>query len=180
MNDHGPGTGYARMATSLTRRQLVCTDPGGRRQPLRPPWSTARFHATCTRCDACLPACPEGILVRGDGGFPEVDFRRGECTFCGECVLACTPRALWRREPSARPWSCIAHVAPECLEANGVHCHACADPCPEEAIGFRPGATRRALPIIARDRCTGCGACVASCPVDAIRIAPPPRTEVAA
>ncbi len=168
------------MATPLTRRQLLRGDPAGRRPVVRPPWATTRFHADCTRCDACLPACPERILVRGDGGFPEADFRRGECTFCGDCVVACAPRALQRPTPAAPPWRHVAQVAPGCLEAQGVHCRACADPCPEAAVRFRPGAAPRTLPSIDAAACTGCGACVAPCPVGAVQIVPPPSTEVAA
>lgn len=168
------------MAPETTRRQFLRTDVHGRRRAVRPPWASARFHEDCTRCDACLPACPEHILVRGDGGFPEVDFRHGECTFCGECVSACTPRALHREDPAATPWRHVAHVAPCCLEAHGVHCRACADPCPEAVISFRPGSAHRTLPRIDLAGCTGCGACVAPCPVGAVHIAPPPSTEVAA
>jgi ferredoxin-type protein NapF len=168
------------MAPETTRRQLLRADLRGRRRAVRPPWATAQFHDVCTRCDACLPACPERILARGDGGFPEVDFRRGECTFCGACVDVCSPRALWRDSPSARPWRHVAHIAPACLETQGVHCRACADPCPEAVIRFRPGPSRRTPPEIDLAGCTGCGACVAPCPVGAVRIAPPPSTEVAA
>ncbi|NCF09316.1 MAG: ferredoxin-type protein NapF [Gammaproteobacteria bacterium] len=167
------------MAPATTRRQLLRADLHGRRRPVRPPWATPRFHADCTRCDACLPACPEGILVRGDGGFPEVDFRRGECTFCGDCVSACSPKALQRTEPSASPWHHVAHVAPACLEGHGVHCRACADPCPEEVVRFRPG-TLNHPPEIDVSGCTGCGACVAPCPVQAVHIGPPTSQEVAA
>ena len=168
------------MASTLSRRQLLRAYPYGRRRPVRPPWANPRFHADCTRCDACLPACPEQILVRGDGGFPEVDFRRGECTFCGDCVTACAPLALQRPDASTRPWRHVALVGPACLEAHGVHCRACADPCPEAAVRFRPAARSHTLPEIDQTACTGCGACVAPCPVAAISIAPPATKEVAA
>jgi len=170
------------MAPTTTRRQLFRADPRGHRQPVRPPWATARFHDDCTRCLDCLPACPEQILVQGDGGFPAIDFNLGECTFCGDCVTVCKPVALRRPAPDTSPWNHIALVAPECIEATGVHCHACVDPCPHEAVVFRPGTPRGGLPVIDTGACTGCGACVAPCPVDAIRIGSPPpsSTEVAA
>jgi ferredoxin-type protein NapF len=167
------------MASDVTRRQLLRADPRGRRAPVRPPWATARFHDDCTRCDDCLPACPERILVRGDGGFPQVDFARGECTFCGDCVTVCKPAALRRADVKTAPWPHVALVAPDCLQASGVQCHACVDPCPEAAVTVRPGST---LPTINLAACSGCGACVAPCPVDAIRIGTPTpaNTEVAA
>lgn len=167
------------MAPPLTRRQLLRADPLGRRAAPRPPWAVPAFHDLCTRCGDCLPACPERILVVGDGGFPQVDFRRGECTFCADCVAACRPAALHRSTPDTPPWTLVASIAPECLEARGVQCRACIDPCPAAAVTLRPG---QRLPTVDRDACTGCGACVAPCPVDAVRVGLPPSSpkEVAA
>ena len=50
------------------------------RAEIRPPWALTEpaFSARCTRCGDCLTACPQKILVAGDGGFPTVDFARGE------------------------------------------------------------------------------------------------------
>ena len=80
----------------------------GRARPkaeIRPPWARdeAAFIDHCTRCNDCLKACPQNILVAGDGGYPTVDFKVAECTFCGDCVSACQPKALWRAE-NAAPW----------------------------------------------------------------------------
>jgi len=161
------------MAATMTRRQWIRADLSGRgRIAPTPPWSTPRFHALCTRCDDCLAACPEKILVRGDGGFPAVDFARGECTFCGDCVAACRPGALRRPAPDAAPWSLVAAIGDACIEPAGTFCHACIDPCPEAAIRApaRPG---RGLPQVDAAACSGCGACVAPCPAGAIRVAPP-------
>src|SRR5574338_593991 len=69
----------------------------------------ADFTARCSRCGDCLSACPTGILRKGEGGFPVVDFSRGECTFCGDCVNACMPGALHRLDGQA-PWSLSARI----------------------------------------------------------------------
>lgn len=160
---------------SPSRRALL----RGRRDgdpPQRPPWARPDdgFLSSCTRCDACIDACPESILSRGDGGFPVVDFKRGECTFCRGCVDACAPRALV--DEGHAPWSIHARVETACLAINAVHCQACRDACPTGAVGFplRPGVPR---PVVDATLCTGCGACVAPCPVDAIRLRPD-RPEV--
>ena len=165
------------MAFTTTRRQLFRADLHGRRQPVLPPWATTRFHDDCTRCLDCLPACPEQILYEGDGGFPAIDFKRGECTFCGDCVAVCKPAALKRSGSDALPWDRVALVAPACIETTGVHCHACVDPCPHEAVAFPHSAALGSLPVIDTVACTGCGACVAPCPVDAILIGTPPQTS---
>jgi ferredoxin-type protein NapF len=154
-----------------SRRALLRGRPGAQLRS-RPPWALAEadFVAACTRCDACIGACPESILTRGDGGFPVVDFSAGECTFCGDCVSACAPRALC--DAGSAPWFLKATVEDACLALHGVHCQACRDACPTGAIGFalRPGVPR---PRVESDLCTGCGACVAPCPVEAMRVRPP-------
>ena len=136
----------------------------------RPPWALDEhdFISACTRCDACIDACPTSILIRADGGYPAVDFSRGECTFCSECVTRCEPRALSRRSPDALPWVLKAKIGPACLAESGVECRICGENCPTGAIRFRPRLGGVALPQLDVDACSGCGACFAPCPVRAI------------
>lgn len=138
----------------------------------RPPWALAEadFVARCTRCDACIVACPTGVLVRADGGFPAVDFSRGECTFCGDCVRACRPAALSRPADDAAPWALTARIGDGCLALQGVECRVCGEACGEGAIRFRPRLGGVALAELDAARCTGCGACFAPCPVRAISL----------
>jgi ferredoxin-type protein NapF len=154
-----------------TRRQFLRGRFGESASP-RPPWAAAEpeFLARCTRCDACIDACPEHILVRGSGGFPQVDFTNGGCTFCRACVDACEPRALERTD--AAPWALKASIAPSCLALNRVVCSTCAERCEARAIRFRPALGAVPAPAVDLDRCTGCGACVAACPVSAIAVSP--------
>ncbi len=139
----------------------------------RPPWALAetRFIDTCTRCNDCLSACPEAIIISGDGGFPSIDFKRGECTFCSACVDACKPLALSRVDEQPA-WSLKANIAPNCLPHKGVECRSCGDYCDSRAIRFAPRLGGSPLPAIDSELCTGCGACVAPCPVSAITILP--------
>ena len=147
----------------------------GRSRPVapqqRPPWALAEaaFIDRCTRCGDCLKACPTGILVGGNGGFPTVDFSRGECTFCGDCVTACRPGALSRQQ-DAPPWRLIAVIAPNCLAEQRIECRVCDDQCDHRAIRMSPRLGACPLPEIDADKCTGCGACVAPCPAKAIAI----------
>jgi len=145
---------------------------------LQPPWALpqALFEQACTRCDACIGACPSRIVRRGTGGFPTIDFLQGTgvCTFCGDCLTACLPRALRRDADTLAwqpPWQLKARIGASCLAQQDVVCRSCGDACGETAIRFRPRLGGAALPELDAARCTGCGACVGVCPVRAITMA---------
>ncbi len=147
----------------------------GRSRPkaeIRPPWARLEdeFIDRCTRCNECLKACPQQILVAGDGGYPTVDFSRGECTFCGDCLTACQPGALFRTSPEQPAWPYKAIIGDNCLPKQGVECRVCGDFCDARAIRFLPRLGGNPLPEIDAEKCTGCGACVAPCPVVAITV----------
>lgn len=156
----------------LARRGFFRGQP--RRTPeLRPPWALAAalFAERCTRCAACIEACPTHLLVVGDGGFPSPDFQRAECTFCADCVRACTPGALLR-QPEAPAWAQLPVLAETCIARQGSECRVCGDHCSERALRFPPRLGGAPLPEVVAAACTGCGACVAPCPVNAVRIQP--------
>ncbi|MGL3821181.1 ferredoxin-type protein NapF [Sphingopyxis sp. R3-92] len=138
----------------------------------RPPWAIAEaeFLDACTGCDSCVTACPEHVLIAGEGGYPHFDPSRGECVFCRQCVDACETGALDGARD--RPWAIKGEIAATCLARNGVTCFSCRDACGEAAIRFRP-ALGGAHPDLHQARCTGCGACVGVCPVSAITLSVP-------
>jgi len=159
------------------RRSLLRGRPEQRAgpAPLRPPWAAERFSELCTGCGRCVEACPEGILVTGADGYPEVDFRRGsgECTFCAACVATCPEPAL--ADQGQAPWYIVAQIGTACLALSGVHCQSCGDACPESVIRFAHRLGGPPVPMIDSDGCTGCGACVAVCPAEAITVGAPGR-----
>jgi ferredoxin-type protein NapF len=166
------------MSGPLSRRALL-TRRSARAEPagVRPPWSIVAFDQSCDSCGACLPACPEGILVADRAGRPVVDFSRGGCTFCGDCATACLPRndlpaAIDPSVLAARVLPLLAHLGGACISVQGVTCRLCGDPCEPRAIRFRPLVGGRVLPEISAETCTGCGVCVSVCPVGAITMAP--------
>lgn len=142
-------------------------------QPPRPPWALAEagFLQRCTRCSDCISACPEAILVRGDGAYPEVRFSERGCTECGACVQACQPAAL-QRQPGAAPWQWRPRFGDACLAQRKVECRICGEICDHGAIRFRPALGGIAQPSLDTERCTGCGVCVAPCPTQAISLKP--------
>lgn len=159
------------MTVSATRRAFLTGRSSRAELPFRPPWAVAenRFTDLCDRCVDCRTACPEEILIRGDGGFPEILFNAGECTFCGDCRTACPTGAL-NRDPEALPWRVDLELTAACLALRGVVCRVCGDLCQTRAIRFRLAVGGGALPQIDGSACTGCGACVSPCPVGAIRL----------
>ncbi|MFV0679589.1 ferredoxin-type protein NapF [Ottowia sp.] len=147
----------------------------------RPPWAVTEdlFAQRCTRCDACITACPRGVLKRGDGHFPEVDFSAQGCDFCGACAAACASGALGvnvqgrhRAELAAATawphWQ--VHIESTCLAQQHIECRICADACDTRAIRFQPALSGISQMRLDLDACTACGECVAVCPVGAARI----------
>jgi ferredoxin-type protein NapF len=161
------------MNLAISRAAFLRGRISGDDAAFRPPWAVAEpsFVELCTRCDACMEACPERIIRRGRGGFPEVSFRQGECSFCGDCAGACSTPALMLRE--GRPWALTAQITAGCLTAKGVVCRICEEQCARRVIRFTLAAGGRATPEIDAQACTGCGACVAPCPSQAIEIINP-------
>jgi ferredoxin-type protein NapF len=115
-----------------------------------------------------VAACPEAIIAIDAGGFPEVNFQRGGCTFCGDCVTACPTGAL--ADLGQPAWSGAARIAASCLSFQGTSCRLCEEHCEPRAIRFRPLPGGRALPEVDVADCTACGACLHICPVDAVTI----------
>lgn len=148
-----------------------------------PPWTIemSQFVEKCERCDRCIDRCPENILYRGDGGFPEVNFRQGECTFCGQCAEVCeadafdlgdlnqsSNKALGEGLKEENAWSLFVEIETTCLSLNAITCRSCGDNCDAGAIRFQLQVGGIAIPIIDTDQCTGCGACIYVCPKNSI------------
>ena len=163
------------LASPVASRRTFLRPHTARARVVRPPQARAEetFITLCTRCNACIESCPPQIIVRGDGGFPFLDFRRGECTLCAACIQRCTTGAL---HPLAEGTALrqIAHmeISPSCLAQQQIECRICETQCPQDAIRFRPRLGGIAQPERLEASCTGCGACYAPCPSRAITLEP--------
>lgn len=139
----------------------------------RPPWAghETAFTQRCTRCHACISACPQQVLRVGDGGFPQVDFSREGCDFCGACAAVCEPRAIDRQVNTVAWPTWKVHIDARCLALNKVECRICADACDARALRFVPAIGGITSLQVLSDHCTGCGECAPVCPVGAITLA---------
>jgi len=157
---------------TISRRQFLRGNFSEKSENIRPPWVILEndFINTCSRCSGCVDKCPEKIIVKGDGGFPRINFDLGGCTFCQECVAACDVGALSISSSDQSPWSLIADISSKCISLHGVTCRSCADSCEEEAISFHHQVGGISQPEVNVISCTGCGACIATCPVKAIMV----------
>lgn len=155
--------------TAITRAQFLRGDIRGGRPAVRPPWALEEwlFVERCDRCGRCLEVCPQGLLAAGRGGFPKVDFLRGECTFCRACLDHCHRGAL-RAYDGAAPWSLGAIIQESCLTQQGVVCRSCGEHCATGAIRFHLFSGGVVQPTVNTALCNGCGACVRPCPAESI------------
>ncbi len=145
-------------------------------ETVRPPWSReeSQFIEHCTRCYQCLDTCPTGIITVGDGGYPSVDFSRGECLFCTDCVYACDVGALsqFNQMQGQSPWQLELRINQQCLPNRQVICRVCSEHCEQRAIHFVHSVGSVCQPFINQEACNGCGACIAPCPAQAMSLQP--------
>ena len=141
-------------------------------QAIRAPWTIAEEHFVdrCTRCNDCITACPTKILERGSGGFPQVNFSKGECEFCGDCVTSCKESAFVPDWENNAPWNIKATIDDSCIAYKGVVCRTCEEMCDERAIKFHPKVGGVSTPEINLEHCNGCGACVEPCPINSVKM----------
>ena len=147
----------------------------------RPPGAIEElaFTAQCTKCDACLKACPPGAIVHAPtifakaAGTPVIEPKSKACVMCDDlpCIAACQTDGSGVLDPALPVKMGTARVLqPSCLAFMGESCTECYDKCPVEgAIELITG-----VPSIDAGICTGCGLCQQVCPAprNAIAIIP--------
>lgn len=198
-----------------SRRQLLLTaaaatagvalagvEPITRREPaflVRPPGAgSVDLSALCTRCGACLRACPtQGLQpCLFEAGLqnwmtprlvPRLGFCDYGCTACGRvCPTGAIPRLPLEEKQLARIG--LASVnRNRCLPwAYGVACIVCEEACPVPDKAIRLEAVESVSaggevvllqrPVVVQSLCIGCGVCEFKCPMGgeaAIRVYAP-------
>jgi len=159
------------MNKSISRAQFLRGNFSGKHSHIRPPWARneREFVGNCTRCDACITACPENILTTDSKGFPQIDFHHGECTFCAECVSACQA-GVFAGDTRSPAWTLTASIGNKCLPLQGVVCGRCVEECETGAISMKLVAGGISIPQLNIESCSGCGACYRICPTTAIEL----------
>ena len=156
---------------------------------VRPPAnkSGTRFTRQCSRCGACVQACPNGIIRFGgaDAGWgavlaPELsfdnDFCSPTCTACGQvCPSGAIPRFTVKTKFTV-PIGVAKVDANVCLLGENRECGTCVSACQYAALDLAWDKVNLVSRVVVdAKRCTGCGGCEYVCPSapKAIRIFAP-------
>ena len=149
---------------------------------LRPPGSVPEdeFLARCTRCLACVEACPtDGLQPLGiEAGWaalwsPVLVPKVGGCEEpCHNCTQVCPTHAIRHLSHEEKSFARIGTarvIRDRCLAWEELKpCLVCDEVCPYDAVEFititdHKGTQRR--PTVLEDKCVGCGLCEHECPV---------------
>jgi MauM/NapG family ferredoxin protein len=152
-----------------------------RKRPIRPPGAVAEdaFLAACTRCGACIGACPTGGLQPAflEAGFegmwtPMLVGRLGGCeSECNLCGKVCNTQAIRHLPLEAKKRVKMGKAVIDhdlCLVWKEERtCYLCDEVCPYDAIAFtQPQGSTMEKPAVDPAKCTGCGLCEWKCPVE--------------
>lgn len=139
--------------------------------PVAPPGSGGNdpHQLRCIACQACVPACPVGIILP-HRGRPVLSFRHGYCQYnCAECARSCPAGAIspvtLEEKHRIRLAQVELHTQHCVVKTKGEHCGACAEVCPTHAVSMvEQGGGLPPLPDLDPAYCIGCGGCFHVCP----------------
>ncbi len=153
---------------------------GSQKHPVLPPGAQRpdQYAGACSRCYACVQACPSGILSvpsslsnRSPGQLcqPEMIAQNGACEeFCNACSLVCPTGAIHALSVDEKRHRQIgiAYVKRSaCLAwADKEYCMVCDEFCPYNAIETIESPDGIPQPKVNPDICRGCGYCEHVCP----------------
>ncbi len=139
---------------------------------LRPPGAIQdeeAFLETCTKCHACMNACPfdiieiPGPLAGKAEGTPILKLHQNPCHWCStmDCIHACPSDALSMPDDGKVKAIGKVWLQPEaCLNTEDIYCDACVMYCPSDIRAIR---MQDNFPVLDEEACVGCGLCVYYC-----------------
>nr|WP_071995446.1 4Fe-4S dicluster domain-containing protein [Pantoea sp. IMH] len=137
-----------------------------------PPWplppgavTTVQFFSLCDKCQQCIQACPMGVLISQQDGYPQLAIEYAGCDGCAGCIQACATGAL---QPQARFDTRLRPVFTDTCIHGSRGCERCVEVCPQRACVI--GDAR--LPDADADCCNGCGECLVQCDRQAVTLHP--------
>ena len=145
--------------------------------PIRPPGALdeVEFLSACTRCDACLKACPvnavKTVSIHGGvgAGTPFIDPSAQACVLCPDfpCISVCEPGALLPLPVHEVRMGVAVVDESACQTYDDRVCSLCYDACPfpETAITIDEHFHPKVL-----EGCVGCGLCQQYCPFSPVGI----------
>jgi ferredoxin len=149
----------------------------GGKLPVLPPGAKngEQYRARCIGCQACIAACPVGIVTVKASTRPVLDYTEAACQYnCVECGRVCPTGAIRRLSVEEKHRTRIALSSllfQSCVvNTRGEACGACAEVCPTRAITMIPypeaGIPYLTRPVFDERYCVGCGACLVACPAE--------------
>ena len=161
--------------------------------PILPPGALneRQYRARCVGCQACVAACPVGIITTGNSLRPVLEYTSAGCQYnCVECGEVCPTGAIRRLdvEEKHRTRIALSSLSFERCVVNTKResCGACAEVCPTGAIimiGYsESGVPWLTRPVFDEAYCIGCGACFVACPAEprALRVEAVPEQTLTA
>ena len=160
---------------STSKRKLFRRFTSGAPEFLRPPWAVDEYQFVdiCRDCKACVEACAESIIQLDNRNQPVINFQKGECIFCSDCVSACETGALSKISIDQLPWNAKVVLGQGCLSEKKTLCRSCGEVCEHQALHFPLSVQGIVSPQINNEKCNGCGACIAICPTQALNVCYP-------
>lgn len=139
--------------------------------------SVSNLKNNCTTCQACVSACPNGIIKPATGEYgingllmPVLSFEKHFCGYdCNVCTQVCPNGALIPLSLEDKKLTQIGQVRfyeEKCIVVtDNTACGACDEHCPTKAITMVPyGEAGLTIPVVDRNICIGCGGCEYVCP----------------
>lgn len=162
------GVNFAKLKKSSVSEYAI-TPPGSR--------SVFNLKDNCTSCNACIAACPNGIIKPAsyqygiDGiSLPVLSYNNHFCSYeCNVCSQVCPTGAIMPvsvEEKKLIQIGVVNFTLEKCIvHTDGTDCGACDEHCPTKAITMVPyGETGLMIPTTDTSICIGCGGCEYICP----------------